>query len=186
MTKCIGLFPCTTYHYEKELARRLANLKCEHVCKHQMHSYCILVVYLCVCSCSSSCGEYLPIGAMTSPGSAMHDLMSHYCTIGLTLDHKGRAEVAKICEVSKAFFRNQVETLIAETQGQPMLYSYSSDGTPLHTKDRVVKQLPTGQRVCRSGGAGHEYLVQQGFVRTGLGWPQNHCDFEGAPCTSTR
>ena len=166
MTKCIGLFPCTTYHYEKELARRLANLKCEHVCKHQMHSYCILVVYLCVCSCSSSCGEYLPIGAMTSPGSAMHDLMSHYCTIGLTLDHKGRAEVAKICEVSKAFFRNQVETLIAETQGQPMLYSYSSDGTPLHTKDRVVKQLPTGQKVCRSGGAGHEYLVQQGFVRT--------------------
>ena len=47
-----------------------------------------------------------------------------------------------------------------------MLYSYSSDGTPLHKKDRVAKPLPTGQKVFRIGGAGHEYLVQQGFVRT--------------------
>ena len=149
-----------------ELVQRLANPTCEHVCQHQVHECCILVLFLCVCSCGSGCGEYLPIGAMTSPGSAMHDLMSHYCTTGLVLNKEGRAEVAKICEVSKAFFRNQVETLIAETNGQPMLYSYSSDGTPLHTKDRVVKQLPTGQKVTRSGGAGHEYLVQQGFVRT--------------------
>lgn len=84
----------------------------------------------------------------------------------LVLDKSDREEAAKLAEVLKDFMRSQVRNLVQRPNGRPLLCSYSSDGTPLLTKQRFRAKLVGKQKpIVRVGGQCHEYLIQQAFVR---------------------
>eukprot|EP00969_Alexandrium_andersonii_P341100 15077681-Alexandrium_andersonii.AAC.1 len=92
-------------------------------------------------------------------------LVKEFCGVGVVLDTPERREVEKVVEVCKVFFKQQAEQLVQAANGLPVLRSYSSDGTPLHTRARFSTQVGQQQKVVREGGQTHEYLVQQAFLR---------------------
>ena len=87
-----------------------------------------------------------------------------YSVVGLVLDKEGMYEVAKATEICKWFLKDKVKHLVDRCNGRPMLMSYSSDGTPLHTRNRHHIEV-VGQQTSRSGGASKEFFVQQCLVR---------------------
>ena len=68
-------------------------------------------------------------------------------------------------EVLKAYMWGRADRLVRESGNKALLYSYSADGTPITTKEKVVKRLTGKSKVRRVGSSTREFLVQQGFVR---------------------
>jgi hypothetical protein len=90
--------------------------------------------------------------------------VSKYCVAGLVLNKEGMYEVAKATELCKRFMKEKVRILVDSCNGMPMRMSYSSDGTPLHTRNRLHIEV-VGQQTSRSGEASKEFFVQQCFFR---------------------
>ena len=79
-----------------------------------------------------------------------------------------RAEHDKVVEVLKQFLLGQVKGAVRQAAQVPVLYSYSPDGNPLVTKERLAVESGVAGRqakVRRVGGSGQEHLVQQEFIR---------------------
>ena len=83
--------------------------------------------------------------------------VSKYCVVGLVLNKEGMYEVAKATELCKRFMMEKVRRLVDSCNGRPRSMSYSSDGTPLHTRIRLHIEV-VGQQTSRSGGASKEFL----------------------------
>lgn len=90
-----------------------------------------------------------------------------YAKASLVLDKEGVEEIEALCSLLRTFFHGKIVKLVSGAAGRPMLQSYSSDGTPILTRQRMRMRSKGAQptTVVRVGGAAHEFLIQQVFVR---------------------
>ena len=87
------------------------------------------------------------------------DLFLDYANVSKTLTPQESMVCGKLCEVAKHFLLLKVNSLVNMNKNHPMLFSYSSDGTPVLTK-KTIKQQVTEVRVSvRKGGSAQEYLM---------------------------
>lgn len=91
--------------------------------------------------------------------------MRRYAQVSLVLGRAERAELERACEILKWYLASRARQLVVEAYGRPVLISYSSDGTPIKTQERISRRLTKKMHVQRVGGAATEYLIQQCFVR---------------------
>ena len=61
----------------------------------------------------------------------------------------------------KSQLKEKVHGAVRRAGGRPILMSYSSDGAPLRTRERVVRNLTDKQEAQRSAGKGADCLIQQ-------------------------
>ena len=54
----------------------------------------------------------------------------------------------KLCAVCKEFFQDNAIRVIKSANGRPLLYTFSSYGTPLHTTEHISAKLPGGGSAC--------------------------------------
>ena len=92
------------------------------------------------------------------------DAICKYGKAGYSLTGGDRHDLPKLVEALKALFQQRASGLVLQTGGRPMLRSYSSDGTPLTVRERVVA-THCAVRVVRVGGRGIEFLLQVAFAR---------------------
>ncbi len=84
-----------------------------------------------------------------------------YAQASLALTNDERREVFKLAEVGKDFLLQKTKAFVAAAAGRPLLYSYSSDGTPMLTKTTYAQKVTEARSVRRTGGYLHEFLVQR-------------------------
>lgn len=72
--------------------------------------------------------------------------------------------MAMLVEVCKSWLRRKALAFVALATGRPLLSSYSSDGTPLTTRERWHHRAGDQHIVHRHGGASHEFLIQRLFL----------------------
>ena len=70
-----------------------------------------------------------------------------------------------LSEGLKQYLDLRASNIIHNCHGAPLLYTLSSDGTPLSYRVRNVIKLMQKQQV-REGCCSHEFLVQQAYLRT--------------------
>jgi hypothetical protein len=73
-----------------------------------------------------------------------------------------------VCEAGESTLQSMAAQLVAIAAGSPILNSKTADGTPITVVTRTEHQLPSGQRVIRSGRHCEEYLLKNQFLRTVL------------------
>eukprot|EP00974_Lingulodinium_polyedra_P008425 803169-Lingulodinium_polyedra.AAC.1 len=95
----------------------------------------------------------------------MQAAVMRLCVAGADLDTPARREVVQVCEVIKGFLYKKFRESVHHAKGAPALVCYSSDGTPFHTKERVVHAVPGHSTIIREAGSSKEYLVQQAFLQ---------------------
>ena len=94
-------------------------------------------------------------------------MLQDFGTAHRVLDRNEARDCAKLTEVVKGFMTNKAKALVKAAGGQPVLYTYGSDGTPLMTQMRVTAPKLTGNgRVVRRAGKAVEYLVQRAFLKS--------------------
>ena len=81
-----------------------------------------------------------------------------------TLSERQRHLLPQLVESLKSLLQEKARILVHNAAGRPLLRSYSSDGTPLKVKQRVVATSGT-RKVIREGGHAHEFLLEVGFLR---------------------
>ena len=91
------------------------------------------------------------------------DLANEFARASKVYSDSDRYISARLCEAGKAFLNERVHNVIREAGEAPILSSYSSDGTPIKTVQRMVA-ADDKHRVVRKGGSGMEYLVERFFV----------------------
>jgi hypothetical protein len=96
--------------------------------------------------------------------SQVAELVRKYSSVQNAISKDDRLEIGSLCEVAKSFFQAKAKGFVLQAGGLPLLMSYSSDCTPLHTRQRYVAKAGPS-RVVREGGKTYEFLVQQGFLR---------------------
>ena len=96
----------------------------------------------------------------------MRWLLQLHCSASSNLARDEGREAAKLVAVVKSFLWARAKTLVRTANGQPVLFSYGSDGTPLLTKESVAIR-PTAKTVLyRRATQSGEYLVERGFLLT--------------------
>ena len=76
-------------------------------------------------------------------------------------------EAMKMAEVLKAALLKKARALLATAAGRPVLFSYSSDGTPMKVAIRVSSEgLVPNSTLDRRGRTGVEFLLQRGWYKT--------------------
>ncbi len=75
-------------------------------------------------------------------------------------------ELFKLVECAKAVMWHKARAVIEQSGGRPLLYSYSSDGTPCITKKTYSHTLDTGENVVRCAGAGSDFLMQSAWLKS--------------------
>ena len=90
-------------------------------------------------------------------------------------DHDERAAI-KATEVIKKALWATASALITKSEGRPVMYSYSSDGTRLTTTTTFRTNVGF-KKIQRSGSTSHEFLQQVGYLKTtnSLGQPIQSC-----------
>ena len=83
------------------------------------------------------------------------------------------AALNMLCAVVGDFMRTNARRMLRSLGGRPVLYSYGADGTPMHVRAQFASKTGQHTSIRRTGGAGCELLLQNGFFRTtdGLGRP---------------
>ena len=87
---------------------------------------------------------------------------------GLSSSPHERLQLGKLCEVLKAYMVRSAQANVQQGGQVPMLFTYSSDGTPVMTKTRIsVQSGVSGKsaKVRRVGGQSEEFLLQLAFIR---------------------
>lgn len=80
-----------------------------------------------------------------------------------------------MAEVLKATLLRKARALLTGAAGRPVLFSYSSDGTPMKVAVRVSSQgLVSNSTLHRKGKTGVEFLLQRGWYKT-IGPEGNVC-----------
>ena len=92
-----------------------------------------------------------------------HEHIALLGQVGAVLDKESVQTVARLCECSKAFLKQRAQGLLIKHQTDPILLSYSSDGTPLKTQETFTHSVGS-LSVKRKGGSCKEYLVQRLFI----------------------
>ena len=108
------------------------------------------------------------LDAMTSHKSPQ-ELVALYRDFGVASKVLTREEAsvcAKLCEVGKAYLWAKARSLVAKAAGKAVLYSYSSDGTPLLAQSTTVASLDDGRRRVRKAGHAVEFLMEKAFLTT--------------------
>lgn len=104
-----------------------------------------------------------------------------YAMASKMLDRNATRECAKLAAVVKHYLWQKADSFVRERSTTPLLYTYSSDGTPLTTVHRYGLQAG-GKRFRREGGALHEVLLERGFVKAyALGGALEGCALVGEP-----
>ena len=100
-----------------------------------------VVVVLRICSVISASLPNMHDNSATEESklseSDLRELYLHYGDAGVRLDSNAKREGRELCklvEVAKAVLWHKAKAVIAESAGRPVLYSYSSDSTPVVTK----------------------------------------------------
>ena len=110
------------------------------------------------------------VGAMPPASSGLsapdvESLVKRFAqTCHATSVQEGR-DMARLCEIAKAFLRQRAIDFIESTAGSPVLHHYSCDGTPLSTKLRINTDGSKGISVQAEGRHTEEFLVQHCFYR---------------------
>ena len=99
-------------------------------------------------------------------GARLADRYLDFCHPHKVLDQRGDEEVAKLCEVGKAFLWLRAKSVVREADGRAILYSYGSDSTPVLATNTVSLQLTETRRIVRKAGVGTELLIERAFVKT--------------------
>lgn len=97
--------------------------------------------------------------------SDVKSLVLKYGTASLVLDRNEAEQCFRVSEVVKRALWEKADHFVSEHRQAALLYSYTSDGTPMTTKSRFVHRVGEGRVVKREGGALHEFLVQRAFVK---------------------
>eukprot|EP00969_Alexandrium_andersonii_P037889 1661661-Alexandrium_andersonii.AAC.1 len=67
----------------------------------------------------------------------IRDLLLKYANASTTWTEQNKQEMLRLCEACKAFFQREAECMVRASNGAPILVSYSSDGTPLSTRQHI-------------------------------------------------
>ena len=67
-----------------------------------------------------------------------HDLVLKYGKASVVLTKHDADLVATLCECGKAFLLSEATNLVRKYAQEPIAMSYSSDGTPMTTKERFT------------------------------------------------
>ena len=70
-----------------------------------------------------------------------------------------------VAEAAKAMLSTVAQDLVANASGAPLLCSKQADGTPMKTVFRHRHQVTALTAVTRSGKAGHDFMMQNQFIR---------------------
>lgn len=68
---------------------------------------------------------------------AVEEMCGRFAKASLVVDKAGRRDIGMLCELLNNFLRRKALELIETAGGRPILLSYSSDGTPLTTRERL-------------------------------------------------
>ena len=93
--------------------------------------------------------------------SWFQSLVLKHAAAGPSLGTTGRREVAKLCEVIKQHLQQKARDLVDSARDLPILQLYSSDGTPLQTRERLAINVPGHKKFIRQAGSSKEYRCQQ-------------------------
>jgi hypothetical protein len=96
--------------------------------------------------------------------ATLEEAVHTFAKASLSLSREDQRQVLRVAEILKQFLRDKACSVAREAQDRPLLFLYSSDGTPLITQERRIVRL-RGKSKRAMGGRGDEYLVQQGYVR---------------------
>ena len=106
------------------------------------------------------------MAASSSSAVSARDLMKAWSQVSRVSSREEQRDVVdRLAEALKIFTRAEARRLVVGAQGDPILVSYSNDGTPLSVRKRVVLPGVDG-RMTREGGASHELLCQRAMYRT--------------------
>eukprot|EP00974_Lingulodinium_polyedra_P016880 1638602-Lingulodinium_polyedra.AAC.1 len=78
------------------------------------------------------------------------ELALQYCKVHAVLEKKDTRIVEKLCEVLQEVLRGKAQALVSCSAGNPILCSFSSDGTPAKTVQRFTACLDPNHKVVRS------------------------------------
>jgi hypothetical protein len=99
-------------------------------------------------------------------GSSLAERYLEFCHPHKVLDQRGAEEVAKLCEVGKAYLWLRAKNVVRNAEDRAILYSYGSDATPVLATNTVSQQLTENRRIVRKAGVGTELLIERAFVKT--------------------
>ena len=91
----------------------------------------------------------------------VRDLWRMYAQASLSLTREESTEVLKLAEVGKDFLLQRAKAFVRSAAGRPLLYCYSSDGTPMLTTESYKQQVTQERSVRREGCSLHELLVER-------------------------
>lgn len=83
----------------------------------------------------------------TQSGDSIVSLVLSFADVSRNLSSSDRHVAARLCEAGKAFLQERARRVVAEACGHAVLLSYSSDGTPLSTKERFTAKVG-GRTLC--------------------------------------
>eukprot|EP00969_Alexandrium_andersonii_P280567 12404415-Alexandrium_andersonii.AAC.1 len=112
--------------------------------------------------------------ASDSPVASAASLVEEFCGPCKSLSAEEVRALARVCESCKELLARKARQVVLATGGEPVLVSYSSDGTPIQTTKRFSASAGGERKVARTGKGTDEYLVQHAFVRFIDGAGQHH------------
>ena len=96
----------------------------------------------------------------------MHELIANYARPTMSLDREEDEEVARLAVILKHSMFAKARRFVEKYSRNPVLMSFSSDGTPMLTVKRFLDMILGKRKAHRQGGKNTELLVQRGFVKT--------------------
>ena len=103
--------------------------------------------------------------AASPPPHNVAQELARFAQIALKTDKQDVRRMACLCEAGKHVMELQVCQLVVAAGTSPCLMCYSSDGTPLSTKQRTKTKVTEHVTITREGRRGHELLTQHAFYR---------------------
>lgn len=84
-------------------------------------------------------------------GAAFRLKFLELCKAHLVVEKANIPDVAKVCEVVKAYLQQKARALVASAKNEPVLFTYRSDATPLLVGTTLSRRLQ-GRRFVRKAG----------------------------------
>jgi len=89
------------------------------------------------------------------------------CRVSKALANHEERQLQQFVEVLKHHLRQKFFELLGESEGRPVVFSYSADATPLKCSSKAV-HTSAGAQVVRKGRDLEELLLQRGLLKTTL------------------
>ena len=95
---------------------------------------------------------------------SLRDTLRRHARPYTVLSREETGEALKLAEGLKLHLEEQAAALIQRCGEQPLVVSYSSDGTPLLLQNVTTSRLPSGAVLRRAGKRRVEFLLQRGVL----------------------